>query len=86
MTAPYIHAEMPPVIRRDTHDHYQLEWQSGVIVAEFDQTKMEHPGDWWSALVNAIHADYDSAADAVHDLTLLTVRQDWLFIDETSQF
>lgn len=83
MTAPYIHSEMPPVIRRDAHDHYQLEGQSGVIVAEYNGSEMSHPGGWWSDLVNAMEANYDTPTDAIHDLTLLTVRQDWTYIDET---
>ena len=83
MTAPYIHAEMPPVIRRDADDHYQLEGQSGVVVVEFNQVAMSHPGGWWSDLVTAMQANYDTPADAIHDLTLLSVRRDWEYIDET---
>jgi len=82
MTAPYIHAEMPPTIRRTADDHYQLEGDSGAVVNEFNQTKMEHPGGWWSPLVDAMQTNYDTPADAIHDLTLLTVRRDWTIVDD----
>lgn len=82
MTAPYTHPEMPPTIRRTAQDHYQLEGESGVVVSEFEQERMSHPGGWWSELVTAMQANYDSPADAIHDLTLLTVRQDWKYVDD----
>jgi hypothetical protein len=81
MTAPYIHSEMPPVIRRIGSDQYQLEGQSGVVVDEFNQTEVSHPAGWWSELVNAMKKNYDTPEDAIHDLTLLTVRRDWTYID-----
>jgi hypothetical protein len=59
-----------------------MEGQSGVIVAEYDQSALEHPGGWWSDLVNAMESNYDTPADAIHDLTLLTVRRDWTFVDD----
>lgn len=82
MTEPYIHEEMPPVVRRDAHDHYQLEGQSGVVVAEFHQVKMSHPDGWWSALVDAMRANYSDPVDAIHDLTLLSIRRDWGYVDQ----
>lgn len=71
MVAPYIHDEMPPIIRRTAVDHYQLEGQSGVVVAEFDRSEMEHPGGWWSELFDAMKANYATTEDALHDVTLL---------------
>jgi len=84
MTQPYINSEMPPVIRRNQHEHYQLEGQSGVVVAEFNQAQMSHPGGWWSELVNAMESNYNDPINAVHDITLLSVREDWTYIDETT--
>jgi hypothetical protein len=82
MTAPYEHSEMPPVIRRTADDHYQLEGQSGSVVAEFNQTSMNHPGGWWSEMVTAMESGYVDLSNAIHDLTLLTVRRDWEYVDD----
>lgn len=81
MTAPYIHSEMPPTIRRTADDHWQLESDSGTVLAEYNQTGIAHPGGWWSELVEAMRANYDDPVDAIHDLTLLTVRRDWETVD-----
>jgi len=78
----YTHPEMPPVIRRTDHGHYQLEGQSGVVVAEFDQVKMTHPAGWWSELVDAMISEHADPLDAIHDLTLLSASKDWTYIDE----
>lgn len=85
MVDPYVHTEMPPVIRRTASDQYQLEGQSGVVVSEFSQSEMSHPGGWWSELVDAMQANYDTPADAIHDLTLLTARNDWEYVDEIEE-
>lgn len=82
MVAPYNHAEMPPVLRRTAADRYVLEGQSGVEVASFDQAEMEIPGGFWSELVDAMASNYATPTDAIHDLTLLSVRQDWVYVDD----
>lgn len=82
MTEPYTHSEMPPVIRRTDTDEYVLEGQSGLVVHTYTQTEMNHPDGWWSELVTAMESGYDDLANAIHDLTLLTVRRDWEYIDD----
>lgn len=82
MTDPYIHAEMPPVIHRTADDHYRLEGQSGVLIAEYDQTEMRHPSGWWSEMITAMRGQYADAYDMAHDLTLLTLRGDWELSDD----
>lgn len=74
---------MPPIIRRDANDHYQLEGQSGVVIAEYNQQSLSHPGGWWSDIVNAMKSNYSDPVDAIHDLTLLSAKRDWKIIDET---
>jgi len=86
VTTPYHHTEMPPVIRQTADSHYQLERQSGVVVAEFDQAEMKHPAGWWSELVAEMRANYSDPYDMAHDLTLLMVEgkgpNGWEYIDD----
>ena len=78
----YVHDEMPPTIRRTADDHYQLEGQSGVTIAEYDTDTMSHPGDWWGDMIAAMRTSYSDPVDAIHDLSLLTIREDWEFHDD----
>lgn len=78
----YVHSGMPPVIRRTADGHYQLESQGGTIIAEYNRPAMEHPGDWWSDMIDAMKSAHSSEIDAIHDLTLLTVKQDWEYVDD----
>jgi hypothetical protein len=89
MADPFYHGEMPPVIRRTAADHYQLEGQSGVVIAEFNDPMMSHPDGWWSELVEAMRTNYSDPVDAIHDITLLSAigetEQDgdgWTYIDD----
>lgn len=78
----YNHNEMPPIIRRTEQQHYQLEGQSGIVIEEYNRPNMSHPSDWWSDLIEAMQYDYSNFEAAIHDLTLLSVRQDWTFVDD----
>jgi hypothetical protein len=79
----YKHDEMPPVIRRTATDHYQLEGQSGVVIAEYNEVGLDHPNDWWADMIDAMRSAYTDPFNIVHDLTLLTVTGDYQYIDET---
>lgn len=78
----YLHPGMPPVINRTSDPQYQLETQDGTVIAEYSQNDMSHPGDWWGDMIQAMRTNYTDPVDAIHDLSLLTIREDWEFIDD----
>ena len=78
----YIHDEFPPVVRRTATDHFQLEGQSGVVVAEYNQENFALPGSFWSDLIDAMAGEYDNLEDGLHDLTLLMIHESWEYVDD----
>lgn len=46
---------------------------------------MSHPSGWWGDMIRAMGSDYDDPVDAIHDLSLLTIRQDWDIIYQTDR-
>jgi hypothetical protein len=81
----YKHSGMPPVIRRTKESHYQLETSDGTVISEYNYSEMNHPGDWWSDLVEAMKTNYSDPLNLMHDLTLLSAKRDWAINDETTQ-
>lgn len=79
----YKNNSLPPIVRRTAIDHYQLEDQSGTILAEYTTKGMDHPGGWWGDFLGGVRAEYASIDDYIHDVTLLMMQQDWVYEDET---
>lgn len=77
--------DLPPTIARTTQTSYELRDATGTVIATYDRAEMHHPAGWWSDLVGYVANNVSGntkAIDAVHDVTLLTVAQDWSVVDE----
>jgi len=78
---PY-NTDLPPTIRRtnqtsgDTADDWVLETASGTKIASYTTLGMS-VGVWWEDLLVFVSNNASSNMDAVNDITLLMVLQDW---------
>lgn len=77
--------DLPPTIAHVDSDVWELRDATGNVIATYNQTTFESPTDWWSDIVQYILSETSGRTrmeDAVTDISLLIIREDWEFVDE----
>jgi hypothetical protein len=74
---------LPPTIAQTSESTWELRDSTGSVIATYTGKPFDSPDDWWQDIITYVFTNTGGTPlDALNDLTLLIIQQDWESVDE----